>query len=105
MSSMIRMKSAHDEKISFWPASGSVVVVVYQGDCLQVGADRVIAHHLDLHPLLLVLYNLTSVTTRRDRSNMSLQTRYVLRSSKAAERMMEAIAARGRRRWRMTEEF
>ena len=27
MSSMIRMKRAHDEKISFWPASGSVVVV------------------------------------------------------------------------------
>ena len=27
MSSMIRMNNAHDEKISFWPASGSVVTL------------------------------------------------------------------------------
>jgi hypothetical protein len=41
MRSMIRIKSDHDAKISFWPASGSVVSCQLSGWVVRMVEDRV----------------------------------------------------------------
>lgn len=67
MSSIISMKRAHDEKISFWPASGSVVVVVSPGNVCQAGVGKAKSLTIWVCVFRFSSFVLTLVVTQRTR--------------------------------------